>query len=298
MRLSGTYRFYSNGVLVGEQKNLLTTKGRQHILRYFSGQSQRFAEGIALGVGNSAATLSDDSLEMEIVRAPISVVSPDYEESNLVFKATVPAEYMGTFKEAGLVSQFVNTYSGNYASRMLVGFDPSLEPWPVDAVFSGTNARVGTEALTVSATATNTNSVKLEGLLVDLLGYSNLDAIKISYFVGNNVDEIGVRFLTTDSDYYEYTTTPDAGYNINVFNKSDMAAVGSPSWSTIVGFEFVVTATSGGSASVDFDAVRIEDTDSLNPDYFLISRTVLATPVVKSEPVDLDVEYTLELSFE
>lgn len=295
MKTIGIYRFYSNGKLLSESRNLLTTKGKQQVLRCMSGQLTQFAGALALGVGTTAATINDTSLDMEISRANISVVSPDMLNSLVIFKSSIPSSVTGIFKEAGLYSQYDNTYSGNYGSRLLIGFDSVAEAWPAGTTFNATNSLIGTDALRLVASTSSTVSSTLLGIYIDLLGYSNSDVFKIAYYVADtHCSTIKLRLSTDVANYYEYTiSTPSVGYHVTSFNKTNFVTVGSPSWSTVASAGVYATATSAGSTTVDFDGVRIEDVDSLNPDYFLISRSVLTTPFSKVDSSPLDVEYSL-----
>jgi hypothetical protein len=58
-----------------------------------------------------------------------------------------------------------------------------------------------------------------------------------------------------------------------------------------------ITPTSGQSTSVGLDALRINDEDTFNPNFGLISRSVLTTPLVKLAGRQVDVEYRLDLGF-
>ena len=57
----------------------------------------------------------------------------------------------------------------------------------------------------------------------------------------------------------------------------------------------LVTATAGGTASVDIDGLRIEDVDANREESALISRAVLGSPIVKTVGLPLDIEYAITL---
>jgi hypothetical protein len=44
------------------------------------------------------------------------------------------------------------------------------------------------------------------------------------------------------------------------------------------------------------DGIRIEDGDTLNPEYSLVSHSVLSTPLVKTDSSPMDIEYALEFT--
>ena len=64
---------------------------------------------------------------------------------------------------------------------------------------------------------------------------------------------------------------------------------------TNVGVE--VTANSGGTTSVYFDGIRINDEDTFDPIFGIISRSVLASALNKIAGRSVDIEYRLQLSW-
>jgi hypothetical protein len=80
----------------------------------------------------------------------------------------------------------------------------------------------------------------------------------------------------------------------NLFSNASTANV-DPSNINQIGV--VITPTSGESTSVGLDALRVNDEDTFNPDFGLISRSILSTPLVKLAGRQVDVEYRLDLGF-
>ena len=54
---------------------------------------------------------------------------------------------------------------------------------------------------------------------------------------------------------------------------------------------------SAGNTTVYLDAIRINDEDTFDPGYGLISRSVLSTPLIKKAGRPVDIEYKLQLDF-
>jgi hypothetical protein len=74
--------------------------------------------------------------------------------------------------------------------------------------------------------------------------------------------------------------------------------VGSPNKSEITKIGIVVTPVSGQSTLVGLDAVRINDEDTFDPIYGLVSRSILNSPyLTKTAGRQIDVEYRLEVTF-
>ena len=59
----------------------------------------------------------------------------------------------------------------------------------------------------------------------------------------------------------------------------------------------VITPTAANSTSIGADGLRINDEDTFDPIFGIISRSTLATPLTKIKGRPIDVEYILDLSF-
>jgi hypothetical protein len=72
-----------------------------------------------------------------------------------------------------------------------------------------------------------------------------------------------------------------------------------PDFNNIINLGVEVTATSGGTTSVYFDGIRINDEDTFDPSYGMISRSVLTGGDIITKPSgrQVDVEYKLQLGF-
>ena len=180
---------------------------------------------------------------------------------------------------------------------MLSSFDSETEEWDV-ATFDTANTRIGTDSLKHTPAASATSASVLSGINPDLVDYSSLDTFVLAYYVANsNTSSIKVRLRTDSSNYYEYTiSTPTTGYKFSSFTKGSATVVGSPSWADINEIEVRTTATGGGSASVQFDGLRIEDVDSVAPEYGLVARFIALTPVTKEAGIVQDIEYALPVT--
>lgn len=294
--MKGTYRFYQNGVLIHEEENLITTLGKAAILRYLAGYSGHFGRSIRLGVGATAANAADLTLNFENVQAQVSLISPDYANTWLVFKARLPENVAGSFYEVGL-SNYYSEEIQAYGSALMLTFDNTLENWSGGTYNTAAGPRVGNANLRLAPAASGTTTVTLDTAL-DLSGYSASDDFKLAYRNNNaNATSVFIRFYTDASNYFTYTAnSPAVNYNIATFNKNNVVSTGSPSWANITQVGVSATAGAGGAASVDFDGFRIDDKDTYNNVETLVSRTVLGAPVTKQAGVPLDVEYTLDLT--
>lgn len=76
-------------------------------------------------------------------------------------------------------------------------------------------------------------------------------------------------------------------------------SVNSPDATNITKVGLEVTAGSGGTTNVYFDGLRINDEDTFDPAYGLISRSVFSSgnELVKPSGRAVDIEYKLQLGF-
>lgn len=280
---------------------MITTEGKIHIKRYLAGQVPSIAQSIAYGLGASAESAAQTYLDFEVDRSDIILTSYDFVNNKLIFKAEVPEKYDGTVYEVALFSLPANTASGNFGSKLLSTFDSETEEWTtggVAATFSSGSARIGGDALRQAPTASTTVTSILEELSLDLSGNSDADKFALAFNNANtNTNTIVIRFKTDASNYYSLTfTNPAAGYVVSQINKGSATVTGSPSWADINTIEVATTAKSSGTATVDIDAIRIEDVDTVNVDYVMISRELLAVPFVKEQGKVKEIEFSIDVN--
>lgn len=276
---------------------MITSQGRAFIKRYLAGQSGTLVGAMSVGIGNAAPTLNDQRMQFEFARVPVAVTDYDFANDLLIFKSTLEEEVEGTIYEIALWTDEINSASGNQESRLLTSFDSESEEWDIET-FDTANTRIGIDSLKHTPAASGTSASLLTGITLDLGDFTSLDTFVLAYYVGNgNTGSIKVRLRTDSANYYEFTVnTPTSGYKFTSFQKGTATVVGTPDWSDISEIEVRTTAGAGGSASVQYDGLRIEDVDSVAPEYGLIARHVLASPIVKTEGTVQDFEYALPVS--
>jgi hypothetical protein len=291
--MRGIYKFYQNGELIATQENLITTEGKKAVLRYLAGQTGNLAQSLAVGTGTTAATVGDTRLVFEIARQNINVTSPDFINQKLVFKATLPQEVEGNIYEVGAftMSQYDTT------GRTLLNFDADTEPWSA-GVFQTDTTRIGADSLRVNAALSTTTTTSLTNVLFDVTDFRDSDQFTMAYIPQDaNLASLKIRLKTDASNYYEYTFTGiTAGYKVESFARNQMTKTGSPTWDNITSVDLLVTAKAAGATNVDFDGLRIDTLGIINPDNVMISRTVLGTPVTKLGGMEMDVEYSLDVT--
>lgn len=284
---------------------MITTDGKTHIKRYLAGFVPSIAQSIAFGIGDKAEAVGDSGLQLEIDRADITLVSYDFVGNKLIFKAPVPDEFAGKIYEVGLFSMPSDTVAGEFGSRIVTTFDSPTEPWVnstglTPATFGASSTRVGTDSLLLSQAASGSTSWYLNEVQMDLSGYSGADKFKFAFNSTNAfTSSMTVRFATDASNYYTFTMgTPvnTAGYKFVEILKSAAAATGAPNWANITQIVVTTNSTAGGAGSIEFDAIRIEDSDTINSDYVMVSRELLAVPFVKQAGQTQEVEFALDVN--
>lgn len=255
---------------------MITAAGKIYIKRYLSGQVPLIGRSIALGVGSTTPTTADNRLEFEVARSEVISISYNFVTDKLIFKANVPDALAAVVYEIGLYSQLSNVAAGQSDDRMLLTFDSASEVWSGTPTWSTTNTRIGEDSLRQAPAAGTTLSNEVAELSYDLSAFSGADTILIAYNnASTNTGSVSVKFKTDDSNYYTYSVTnPTAGYHIDKPLKSAMVATGTPNWASIEKIEVSTTSKSGLVGTVDWEAIKIADNDTDNPDYVLVAREI------------------------
>jgi hypothetical protein len=300
IQAKGTYRFYQNGRLVGQSDNIITTAGRRAILQYLAGRGGSVGSSLALGTGSAVATIADKRLTFEVDRATIDVLSALYDSNYLVFKATIPQDRVFTIYEVGLFNLPQDGLSTS-TGRVLASFETGLETWSAGTYTTTVNARVGGEALRLQPAGSGTVETILDAPM-DLGSYTIDDNFTIAFYKNSsNASSLILKFKNANGDNFSLSKSINAlpnGYNIVTFRKGDFTASSlSILWSDLTQVSISHSATAGGASDIYLDGMRVEDDDYESTDYALTSRSVLATPVVKSDVSPMDIEYALELAF-
>lgn len=275
---------------------MITANGKKFIKRYLAGQAGSMVGAISIGIGDATATINDARLQFEFARVPVTVIDYDFANDLLVFKGTLDESVEGKIYEVAIWTAEVNSAAGNQESKLLTSFDSASENWDVETMTSS-GTRIGVDSLNHTPALSTTTASILSGITLDLVDYSSLDQFTLAYNVSNSfTSSIKIRFRTDASNYFEFTVnTPTTGYKFSTFAKGTATIVGAPLWSDINEIEVRTTATAGGSASVMYDGLRIDDIDTVAPEYGLVARFI-PTPVVKTDGIVQDIEYALPVT--
>jgi len=297
---------------------MITKFGKRFLTDYIAGNSTFNTKDLAIGIGATAATESDTRLEFEFYRLPVSLGSINIEDDGVggfnyfaIYKATIPQDISGVISEIGLYpgqrkstnsydSKFITSFENNYTWLDSSNNSPQLKANNTTDPFL---SKIG-EHMVQFDVAQSTSKEYINSIVnIDLSGYSVNDSITIAYKKkDNNVTKIRVKLYSSDTQYYYGDFTPASGTGDKIQSIS-MSSVFSnisstapdPTNITKIGIE--VTAGSGGASTVYFDGLRINDEDTFDPSYGLISRSILTTPLQKPSGRPVDIEYKLQLEF-
>ena len=276
------------------------------------------SKDIAFGIDSTAVQTNgnDTRLGFEFYRVPASFGSIDIQTDesgnstySVVYQATIPQDVSGIIKEIGLYPNTKSSFN-NYDSRFIADFENNLmwfksddsNPELVAATTSSIKPRVGSyfSKIAVSASQSAEFTCAYSGL--DLSGYTASDSLSLAYNQENtNLESIVFKFYSSDSSYYSATFTGAASITEpNKISKvlfSTLTANNAyADLSSIIKIGVVVTAKSSGQAVVYLDALRIDDEDTFNANFGLISRSVV-TPIEKIAGKPVDIEYRINLGF-
>jgi len=306
--LKGTYIYYENGQEIYRSSNVITKYGKRFLTSFLAGRDSFSSKSMAFGIDSTAALDTNTRLGFEFYRTPVSFGSTDIQTLNdittyaVVYKATIPQDVAGYITEVGIYPEYKESLN-SYDSKFIADFDNQLD-WTNTPLITTTNARIGQYLLNMSSNGTSAKEYKTNIQVLDLSGYSINDTLKLGYVKNDaNLQNIIIKFYSSALDYYSVTITPESGtgYKIssdislnNLFTNASTANV-DPSNINQIGV--TITPVSAQSTSVGLDALRINDEDTFDPNFGLISRSVLSTPLVKLAGRQVDVEYRLDLGF-
>jgi len=299
---------------------MITKFGKRFLTNYLAGNSEFNSKDIALGIGSTPANVdgNDTRLEFEFYRLPVTLGSIDIQPDGLggfnyyaIYKTTIPQDISGVVSEIGLYpgirksanlydSKFISSFENNINWKDSSDNNPQLKTNNTTEPFL---SKIGESMVQFDVLQSTSKEYKASVANLDLSGYSVNDSLTLAYKKADtNVTNIRIKFYSSDTQYYYADFTPLSGTGDKIQSVS-MSTVFSnvspvdpdPKNITQVGVE--VTAGGTGSTAVYFDGIRINDEDTFDPQYGLIARSILSTPLQKPAGRPVDIEYKLQLEF-
>jgi len=300
---------------------MITKFGKRFLIDFIAGNSNFDSKDLAIGIATGTQLPEADTntrLGFEIYRMQVSLSSINIESDGSggfnyysIFKTTIPQDISGVITEIGLYpglrksinfydSKFITAFENNILWADSNGDSPALQSNSTD----GTTfvSKIGENMVRFNVTQSTSKEYKNTIALLDLSGYSVNDSLTLAYKkADNNTSKIRVKFYSSSSAYYYADFTP-SGSNEDKIQSVSMSTlfsniVGSPDLTNITSIGIEVTAGSGGNTVVYFDGLRVNDEDTFDPQYGLIARHVLTSPLQKPSGRPVDIEYKLQLEF-
>jgi len=308
--IKGTYIIYEDGKEIYRSPNIITKFGKRYLTNLVAGNILDLNKDIAIGIDSTTPTANDTRLGFEFYRLPVKLRSIDIQQDpedntifyySTVFKTTIPQDVSGTIKEIGLYPS-TRTGTNSYDDKFLTDFANPLD-WKDTTLSSPQvvtlNPRIGDILLMMTSQLNGFGEYKTD-VTLDISGYSINDTLTLAYRENDTaLDYLQVRLYSSDTSYYYVQVEGStAGDKIAEIPLSDLFSnsVGTPNKSAInkIGIRIVPES---GTSTVSLDGLRINDEDTFDPFYGLISRSVLSSPLLKLNGRQVDIEYKLDLDF-
>jgi len=314
--VKGTYVFYEDGKEICRSSNLITKFGKRFLTNFMAGNVFFDKQNIAIGIATSSEySLSENNsrLGFEFYRMPVDFGSTNIQSDGsggytygVIYKSTIPKEVVGIINEVGLYpsaqlsqnyfdSKFISDFENNIFWIDSNGDNPTM----VESV-SSIYPRVGSYLIGITATSGSPKEYYANVNSFDISGYSVNDSLSLSFYQPDtNLSSIKIRFYSSDTDYYQATFTGDntTGNRIQEVSLSSMLnnPVGTPDSSSISKIGIVATSDTGTTTTIYLDGLRINDEDTFDPSYGIISRSIISGGLTKVAGRQVDIEYRLEL---
>ena len=321
--ITGEYIFYQDGQEIYRSKNLITKFGKRFITTLLAGNVSLNKQDLALGIASGtdyAVADTNSRLGFEFFRVPVSFGSVDIVTDPstayyTVYKATIPQDVVGIIKEVGLYPGSrisANTFDSKFLADFEINYkwydkdNSTLNPELKLVATDSSAPRIGSNfiehAFIVGDTSSTTREFKYDVGSLDISGYSVNDSLTLAYNRANtNSSQIKIKFYSSATDYFFGTISPSGtGNKIDTISMSNVFTnqVGTPDASEISTIGVEITRTSAAtSATIFLDGLRINDEDTFDPVFGLISRSALPTPLTKIAGRPVDIEYKLTIGF-
>ena len=302
---------------------MITRFGKRFLTNYLAGNADFGQKELAFGIGSTAASADNTRLNFEFYRVPVTIGSIDITNTGTnespvyvykaVYQATIPQDVAGVISEIALYPAS-RTSRNNFDSNFLTQFDNNLLWTDSDNAnpqlqlnTSQLVSKIGENMVYVQTPLSTAKEYTTPLGSLDLSGYSVNDSIAIAYKkADNNVSRIRLKFYSSSTQYcyVDFTpeamgATPDKIQSTTLNNLFSNTSATPPDFKNIIKLGLEVTANSSGTTTVYFDGIRINDEDTFDANYGMISRSVLTggNIVTKTSGRQVDIEYKLQLGF-
>ena len=306
--IRGRYILKIDNEIISESINAITSEGLYLIRSYLANPTSNWAGAISVGAMNSTAPSSTNtSLDFELAKFPVLLKSVESDE--IVIKGVLNSDFSGKIFELGLYPEVSNTLSDGFDDRLLANFDEVWLNTSDDLEIGSSNlsqdSRAGQNNLKIGSSSLNIYT----NIGLNISGYTNFDVASLMY----NVTSTGLDRSFTITFIDNQLPTPGTKYAEFTL---DCSSVGYKKINKLVG-DFVETgnfnsevikiqisaSSYADTAEVELDALRINDADETNPDFALVSRSIIGVHngsstsdyVYKPGGVEVDIEYRMQI---
>ena len=274
---------------------MITLYGKRFLTSSLAGTVFSETRDLAFGIANNSdyeVSENNTRLGFEFYRTPVILGSAEIDSTtgqyDVIYKATIPQDVSGIITEIGLFPG-TRKSNNNYDSKFLSDFGDPLEWYDSNGnnapLLSSPYPRIGNSIAEMGFfgydSQNQTFEYKTNTGTLDISGYSANDTLTLAYrTIHSNFESVDIRFYTNDTNYFYGTFTPSAGLGDKLTSIS-MATVfnntyGSPTASSIAKIGLVIKRSSPSlSATIFLDGIRINDEDTFDPYFGLISRSIL-----------------------
>jgi len=306
--IKGTYVFKENGKEIGRSQNLITQNGRKVFLQYLAGVKTEWASNLAIGALPVDPGYLDTQLNFETGRFPVTLKTYQAATTNtpdlIIVRATLPPLMYANIYEVGIYPQNALSAVASKNNKLLVDFS-DLSNWVTYAGSTSitgftpgldSSPRIGNYSVELAPGTTYSNNT----FSFEISNYSSIDTLQILAY---NTVAGNLTMTLTDRDGYStifnYTLQNNAGWQ--VLQAPIPTTITNPSGTVLntdpqaLGTINTVTFTTDSTATVTLDVVKGSASAELSNNDYIISKSVLQTPIAKTYGVALDIEYFLEL---
>ncbi len=306
--IRGRYLIKQKDSILSESYNAITDEGLYLIRSYLANPTSNWAGAISVGAMNSTAAAStNSSLDFELARIPVILRS--VENNEIVIKGVLDSDFSGKIFEIGLYPEVFNILSDGFDDKLVLNFDElwlkTSDNLQIDSANLSVDSRAGENNLKIGTSALDIYT----NIGLNISGYTNFDVTSLMYNVtasGTNrtfrVTFIDNQLPTPGTKYADFTLDcSSTGYKKIDKLIGDYTETGNFNSEVI---KINITAASySNSARVELDAFRINDADETNPDFSLVSRSLIGSQngssssdyVYKPGGVEVDIEYRVQI---
>lgn len=302
----GTYVFKQSGLEIGRSENLITTNGRKILLQYLAGVKSDWASDLCIGALNTSVSSADIELNFETARVPVTLKT--YQSATgsnpdlIVVRGTLPENLYANIYEVGLYPEHRSTDVSNRSNQIITDFS-DLTNWYASVNNNTQNIsnqgtvyltgfmpqaaaspRIGGFSIGMAPNTLYTNNT----FNFSLLGYTNVDTLQILAY--NTVSgNLTITMVDNYNNSYVFTYTLQNNSNYQSLNVNMPSNIYNSNQITSI------SIATDNTSSLTIDAIKTSVTQELSSTDYIISKSLLTTPIAKIYGTPLDIEYYVQV---